>query len=205
MTAAATHLRAFHGDPDVKATYLARVEAHRQADEIVQGVYWEHGKGCAVGCTIHSDDHARYETELGVPTTLARLQDRIFEGLPRTEAKEFPAAFLAAIPVGADLTKVAPRFLYALILRRRAAVDAETYPQIVAAMDQVLVVLKAWGETGVVDQRAAASAAASAADSAARAAYSAASAAARAAYSAASAAEYCWMARALLQLLREAA
>jgi hypothetical protein len=43
-----TSLRAFHGDPAIKATYLARVHAHAAADEIVQGKYWEGGKGCAV-------------------------------------------------------------------------------------------------------------------------------------------------------------
>lgn len=51
-------LRAFHNDPAVQGTYIARVEAHRAADEIVQSYgYWKHGKGCAVGCTIHGEDH----------------------------------------------------------------------------------------------------------------------------------------------------
>ena len=56
-------MRAFHGDPKVKTKYLKRVRAHRAADQIIHGTYWEDGKGCAVGCTIHSSDHAAYETE----------------------------------------------------------------------------------------------------------------------------------------------
>ena len=108
-------LRAFHADPKIKATYLNRVLAHRAADEIVQGTYWENGRGCAVGCTIHSSNHSAYEKELGIPRKLARLQDRIFEGLPLSEAKDFPQAFLDAIPVGADLNQVADKFIFWLL------------------------------------------------------------------------------------------
>lgn len=42
------NLIAFHGDPKIKAKYPARLEAHAHADEIVKGIYWENGKGCAV-------------------------------------------------------------------------------------------------------------------------------------------------------------
>ena len=74
---------AFHGQAKVKAKYLARVHAHRQADEIVKGKYWSEGKGCAVGCTIHGSDHGRYETELGIPRSIAHIQDRLFERMSR--------------------------------------------------------------------------------------------------------------------------
>jgi len=103
-------LIAFHGDPKIKAKYLARVKAHRKADEIVHGYYWKKGKGCAVGCTVHSGDHRAYETELGIPRILARLEDGIFESLPNGRAKDWPVEFLTAIPVGADLSRVWSRF-----------------------------------------------------------------------------------------------
>ena len=54
-------MEAFHNDPSIKEKYLTRVQAHYKADEIIQGKYWENGKGCAVGCTIHSSDHKNYE------------------------------------------------------------------------------------------------------------------------------------------------
>jgi hypothetical protein len=39
---------AYHSDPKIKSKYLRRVEAHRKADQLVQGfTYWEDGKGCA--------------------------------------------------------------------------------------------------------------------------------------------------------------
>ena len=105
-----TGLRAFHCNEKVKAKYLKRVRAHAAADQIIQGKYWEKGKGCAVGCTIHGDDHSQYEVELGIPRLIARLEDRIFEGMNLADAKLWPERFLSAIPVGADLSMVWPRF-----------------------------------------------------------------------------------------------
>jgi hypothetical protein len=104
-------LIAFHGDPAIKKKYLARVRAHVKADEIIHGKYWEDGKGCAVGCTIHSDKHDAYETELGIPAQLAHLEDAIFEGLSNGEAQLFPEKFLKAIKPGADLSLVIPKFV----------------------------------------------------------------------------------------------
>jgi hypothetical protein len=103
-------MKAFHNDVAVKRKYLNRVKAHEKADEIIKGVYWENGKGCAVGCTIHSNQHGSFETELGIPRVLARLEDGIFEDLPNKLAKSWPRRFLSAINPGADLTKVWPQF-----------------------------------------------------------------------------------------------
>lgn len=94
---------AFHNDKKIKATYLKRIRNHAKADEIIKGRYWENGKGCAVGCTIHSSQHASYETELGIPAKLAHLEDVVFENLTNGDAKAWPERFLKAIPVGADL------------------------------------------------------------------------------------------------------
>jgi hypothetical protein len=90
----ATELRAFHGDPTVKDKYLSRVKAHRDADQIIHGIYWEGGKGCAVGCTIHSANHSSYETKLGVPAWLAHLEDRLFEAMDNGRAKDWPVEFI---------------------------------------------------------------------------------------------------------------
>ena len=106
---------AFHNDATLKARKLDQVRAHEAADEIVKGQYWEHGKGCAVGCTVHSGDHRAYETEMGIPVMLARLEDRIFEGMSNEAAKRFPARFITAAPVGADLSLVGWQFLSWLV------------------------------------------------------------------------------------------
>src|SRR6185369_13133926 len=92
-------LLAFHGKAPIKRKYLRRVAAHRKADEIKSGFYWEDGMGCGIGCTIHSGNHAAYETELGIPQVLARLEDRLFESLYQFDppaAKAWPERFLQA-------------------------------------------------------------------------------------------------------------
>ena len=63
-------MQAFHNDLKIKEKYLSRVRAHALADEIVKGKYWEGGKGCAVGCTIHGSQHKNYEKELGILLTI---------------------------------------------------------------------------------------------------------------------------------------
>jgi hypothetical protein len=105
-------LLAYHNDPAIKSTLILQLAAHAEADQIVKGQYWQNGKGCAVACTIHSDDHSLYETTLGIPQMIARLEDTIFEGLPNRTAKAFPLRFANAITPGTDLSLVGPRFIH---------------------------------------------------------------------------------------------
>ena len=119
-------LIAYHGKQETKDFYVTRMKAHQAADEIQHGFYWEDGKGCAVGCTIHSDQHKDYEKSLGVPMILARLEDRIFEGLSNGAAKEFPLRFLEAIKPGADLSMVWPKFAVWLLIDEKHGVARHT-------------------------------------------------------------------------------
>jgi hypothetical protein len=137
--AAKENMKAFHNDEKVKQKYLNRILAHQAADEIIKGKYWENGKGCAVGCTIHSNKHSAYETELGVPEWLAILEDRIFEGLPNNEAKVFPALFLESINIGADLNKIKIPMLIFIVESARASTKNK---RALAAIDGVLVELR---------------------------------------------------------------
>jgi hypothetical protein len=45
-------LIAYHNDPDLRVRIIAELEAHRAADRLVKGQYWEGGKGCAVGARL---------------------------------------------------------------------------------------------------------------------------------------------------------
>ena len=101
---------AFHGDKAIKSKYLRRVVAHRRADELIRGVGWEDGRGCAVGCTLNQYSHSQYQIELGIPEVIAHLEDNLFESLPEKLAMTWPSRFLRAIPVGADLSMVWCRF-----------------------------------------------------------------------------------------------
>lgn len=106
----------FHNDASIKQKYIDRVKLHFEADEIIKGVYWENGKGCAIGCTLYSGSHINYEIELGIPEILAYLEDIIFESLPNDLAKTWPLQFLAAINVGVDLSLIWPKFAYWLLV-----------------------------------------------------------------------------------------
>ncbi len=204
-------LLAFTNTRVTKAQLLTSLEAHRAADAIISGTYWEgngHGKECAVGCSIHDfapgkeDHHALYPELFGIPEGLARLEDHIFEGLPDGIRVDWPLRFTRAVPEGADLSGVMPRVLVRIIERRRVALDTLAISpalreQVGAAMDQTLVALRQWAETGVADVDAARSAAASAASAAWSAAASAAASAASAAYQ--------WMADVLIEEIERCA
>jgi len=144
-----TTLRAFHGKASIKKKYLHRVLAHTKADELVKGNYWVGGKGCAVGCTVHSGDHGAYETELGIPTWLAHLEDTIFEGLENGESKKWPAQFLRAISAGADLEKKKGPILIEILSFAREQFDKKKYP----AVDRsITMVIKLWRSGGTQEQ-----------------------------------------------------
>lgn len=123
-------MKAFHGDPKIKKKYLDRLRAHAKADEIIKGVYWENGKGCAVGCTIHSGNHSDYEKKLGIPAWLALVEDKIFEGLPQEKAKTWPLVFLSAISVGANLEQVKAPFLIFILQSVLDKFNHEKFPKV---------------------------------------------------------------------------
>lgn len=178
-------LVAYHGAESEKSDILEQLRAHAKADEIVKGQYWESGKGCAVGCTIHSALHVKYESRFGIPQMLARLEDVIFEGLPNEQAKEWPIHFMSAITPGADLSCVGWQFLYWL-LTDETVNPGINHPLVKGAVRQCADVLAPLIKGGQVDKSAAESAAWSAARSAAE------------------SAAYVLMAAKLLALLREA-
>ena len=96
----------FHNDPAIKEKYLSRIRAHRLADNIIKGIGWENGKGCAIGCILENYAHNRYPEELGLPVWLAKLQDKIFENLPEPDHVYWPESSLEIIPVGVDVEVV---------------------------------------------------------------------------------------------------
>lgn len=132
---------AYHGDPAIRAEYLGRVAQHRAADQLLQSHgYWRDGKGCAVGCTVHSSNHADYESLLGIPQMLARLEDAIFEGLPVEGARLWPERFLSAIRPGQDLGRVGWQLLYWL-LTDPVANPGITHPVVADAVRQCALVI----------------------------------------------------------------
>lgn len=171
-------LKSFQGDKKLKTMVLAEVENHRKQDQIMQGTYgrdydgvW---KGCAVGCTVKSiniklnkdystSDHSIYEKVLGLPEWLARLEDSLFEKLPKEEAKKWPSAFLKAIPVGVNLESVKWKFCAYLLsenIKRVLGLKIEyaLKEQVVSAIRQCLTLQEEAIKTGKWNESAAESA-----------------------------------------------
>lgn len=158
-------LLTYLGSPQLKADFLAQIGQHEAADALIKGTYGrldgdQHFRGCAVGCSLHSlsllhgksaaesadhtDQHGRYEAELGWPTWLAYLEDHLFETMPNELALTWPRRLAEAVPVGAVIDDI----VLAKILRwtlaheefgvRHATDDAEVHwwiDTIVAAFD----------------------------------------------------------------------
>jgi hypothetical protein len=112
-------VKTWHGDPELKATVVNRMRAHRAQDDFIQGAYQvpnatDNGyKGCAIGCMLEYDQastwpwHFRVERQFGIPAALAAVIDDTFEEQPDFQAAgEFALAVVEAIPVGVELREV---------------------------------------------------------------------------------------------------
>lgn len=155
---------AYHNDPAIKTRILRQLRQHAADDEIIKGSYWQDGKGCAVGCTIHSGKHVEYETRFGIPQVLACLEDTIFEGLPNTDAKKWPLRFMGAIKTGSDLKLVSWKFLHWMLTDEKVN-PGINHPLVAAAVKQcadVIWVLACGGTLTAASAASAWSAAASA-------------------------------------------
>ena len=93
-------LQAFHNSQEEKDTILKQLQQHYDQDEIIKGIYWEDGKGCAVGCLLHSSDHSLFPSKMGWPVWFGKLIDTLFERMNNESAKQFPIKITKAIPPG---------------------------------------------------------------------------------------------------------
>jgi len=135
-------MKAFHNDPTIKDKYLARVRHHMAADNLVRGIGWENGKGCAVGCTLEDYKHDRYETELGIPEWLARVEDTLFEGMSVEKSKTWPEVFLSSIKIGDDLERVKAPFIIMVLESTLSTFDNNKFPQVASVVQQSIELWK---------------------------------------------------------------
>ena len=207
-------LIAFHGKQEIKEKYLNRVIEHRKADNIIKGTYWKNGKGCAVGCTLETNNkdniHKLMEIKLGIPEELARTEDWLFENLGNGQAELFPEEFLGSIRVGADLSKVCRKFkleIQRMNLKLQIK-QSNKFPELKKIYKEVIQAIK--NVIKILEMNYYAAESARSAESAARSAESAESAAWSAAWSAEYAGDATWSATYLkfkkifIRLLKEA-
>jgi hypothetical protein len=130
-------MQAFHNDPAIKEKYLTRVRQHIVADNLLRGTGWEDGKGCAVGCTLESYDHAQYPIELGIPEWLGHAKDTLFEGMSLKKSETWPEKFLDAVPVGLDdagFLRVKAQFLLVVLNSALETFNHDNFPDVKAAI-----------------------------------------------------------------------
>ena len=124
----------------------AEIDAHRAADLLVQGSYYnpETGRGCFIGCLTHGNDTAVIADRFGVPEPLTRSLESIFERLPALEAAEFFSAIPRAIGKdGRDLTRVHWAFLADLLRHLPDTQARDVVADVTAGMD-LLATGKDW-------------------------------------------------------------
>ena len=148
------------------ATMLAEVDAHRAADQVVQGTYWTGSRGCFIGCLSHSSRAATLTERFGLPLPLVRLCEHVFEGLPADEAREFFSAIPRAIGSdGKDLSRLHWSFLASELRALPAVPDTvqAVIDPVIAGMDRLAAGLD-WSAWAAARAARAAEAAARAAD-----------------------------------------
>ena len=187
----------FNNKQSVKDKYVKRMQQHAEADEVIQGTYWEEGKGCFIGCLMEDTQPHDKVDAIGLDPRLTYLLDSIFEGLSNDEAKIFARDTIGKIPVGVDSYIIYCKFMYWLM--ERNAKRSKDYPEVVKACRQVKKLYRK-----LIDGKQVADNEWSAAESAAWSARSAArSAAESAAWSAAWSVEYKLMAKKIHELLKK--
>jgi hypothetical protein len=122
-----------------KTEFVNEMKAHAVADRFIRVEYWNGEKGCAVGCGLKSiselkglhfnkfNDHALYETHLGIPTWLALVEDKLFESMSLGMSKHWPVEFAKAIRAGANLDKIRIPFLVMLMKHSLKSISSEAY------------------------------------------------------------------------------
>ncbi len=146
----------YHSNPELKADRILRMQAHIDADELIRGVGFENGRGCAVGCTLNSYDHKAFETELGIPEWMARLLDELHESTSDEVWPTLAIKFLKAVPVGKDLEPIKHElgiFIQKRNLARVLALDTppELKEQVASAIRQVIETHEIKLAGGIVD------------------------------------------------------
>jgi hypothetical protein len=144
---------AWHNQPDLKAAAVAEMRAHRASGTLVRRRDNPVQGGFHVSLTARRLGHdggtaVRWleETERlwGIPQIVGGLLDRCFEKVPAAEAADFAVAAVEAIPIGADLDQVPPRWILDVLADNENGVLAQVAagsPQH-AAIERVVTLLR---------------------------------------------------------------
>jgi len=152
------------------AQFRANIEIHAAADLLDGGNYYnaKTGQACFIGCQVKSNDLTLLQEQYGIPVTLTRVLENVFEALP-SKAEKVAFAKSVGDAVGRD-GKDLSRVVWAFLAAELRALP-ETTDAVQAAIDPVIAgmdLLASRQEWPAADAAAAAAYAAYTADDAAR-------------------------------------
>ena len=196
-----------------KDILIAAMLEHGRLDRITQGLWWDNGKGCHIGCCGHAfgfnngeSNFTQLAEKTGIDEWLLRLSEKIFEGLESEQSKKFSIEFCESLPVNVDFNNFLPAINIARMDRSIELQEVSGYTNKDEICDVLKLVKSYWENPAAESARSAAESAAWSARSAAEsAAWSARSAAWSARSAAESAAESAWSARSAAESAAESA
>ena len=123
---------AFFGEQGLKDLVMEQLREHRRLDQIVQGRYWEHGKGCNLGCLTHNNNNAHEAAErmFGIPQRIGYWLEAVFECLPKEDCAAWVIDSAEAIPVGADLSLAHHELAYWLLGPESPSAEGNNHPTV---------------------------------------------------------------------------
>ncbi len=109
----------FQNPEYTKEDLIIRLKNHRDTGSIVRDiyrdVYWDNGKGSAVGCAVESNNNYKpfdiLQDRYGIPRWMGFLIENIFFCIANDCAIDFCLDVFSAIPVGVDLDDLKKPFI----------------------------------------------------------------------------------------------
>jgi len=121
-------MKTFNNDESLKNELLKDLLRHQELDAFVQGK-WLTGekvegngfKGCFYGCTMQTESNAigKFSEKYSVDLWYCHLTEKLFEGLPKEEALEFPYKSIEIIPLGYDFNRLKSAWFKENLLKQK--------------------------------------------------------------------------------------
>jgi hypothetical protein len=139
----------FHGKKSLKSGKLRHLRNHRRLEHLKQGVGFESNgstHGCAIGCLFDRYEHSLGPELIGLPESILRLADHIFESLPAKEANLWAVDWLAAVPVNVPelaFARLADELQIFWLSRQLTQIGCDKFPAVQSAITAVINLLQA--------------------------------------------------------------
>ena len=127
-------MKAFNNNQELKNEVLADLKKHQEMDDFIQGSWLQNEtndagefKGCFYGCTMQTknDPIEAFSDKYNIDLWYCYLTEKIFEGLPKDEARFFPYQSIEKIPLNFDFNIFKSEFFKALLTKQKEWITEE--------------------------------------------------------------------------------